>query len=59
MNKKEIIELRYGGKVKSMTSKKNNWIKRGSISKFIITLVLTIVAVVLIGFAVSYFQGGI
>lgn len=31
--------------------------KKGSIKKFLITLVLTIIAVILIGFALKYFQG--
>jgi len=33
--------------------------KKGSIKKFLITLVLTTIAVVLIGFALKYFQGGL
>jgi len=36
----------------------NKLIKRGSIGRFLITLVLTAIAVVLIGFAVNYFTGG-
>lgn len=32
--------------------------KKGSWKKFLITLIGTIIAVVLIGFVVKYFQGG-
>ena len=32
--------------------------KKGSFKKFLITLVLTIIAIILIGFIIKYFQGG-
>ena len=32
-------------------------IKKGSVIRFLVTLVLTIIAVVLVGFVVKYFQG--
>jgi hypothetical protein len=33
-------------------------IQKGSIKKFLITLSLTTIAVILIGFVLKYFQGG-
>ena len=39
--------------------KQKKLIKIGSVGRFIITFALTAIAVVLIGFAVQYFTGGI
>jgi len=48
----------YETETKQVKTKQTTLIKKGSFKKFLITLVLTIIAVVLIGFLVKYLQGG-
>ena len=54
-----MTKSRYKTETKQVETKQTTPIKKGSFKKFLITLVLTIVTLVLIGFLVKYLQGGL